>query len=285
MNRACQLTLGISLAILWLASDVATQQAAEMQSARVMPMRSSNGTAGPPVLTAVSLSPDGRTFATGGDDHVGADLESRRRNARARAALAFRLGARRLSYNPQGADHRLGRRRSSRSVLGRRDRAAETHASRPVASHLFPGFQPGWQSAGRRGLRRQGTPLRRPDRCRDSRAGRPVRRYSRHGFLARWKNVRRRRPRWPRPHLGIPDRRRRARHQGPPATRARLGFSLDGGQLASGGDDRFLRIWNPETGDELLSIPSRPGKIHALDISRPTNSSPGPATIRFVFGT
>ena len=58
------------LAIALAASNAAAQHVAELRTSRVMPMRGAKQQAGPPVLTAVSLSPDGRAFATGGDDHL-----------------------------------------------------------------------------------------------------------------------------------------------------------------------------------------------------------------------
>ena len=41
-------------------------------------------------------------------------------------------------------------------------------------------------------------------------------------------------------------------------------FSPDGSRLATGGDDRRLRIWNVNSGEEVISLPNRSGKIQAL---------------------
>ncbi len=44
-----------------------------------------------------------------------------------------------------------------------------------------------------------------------------------------------------------------------------LAFTTNGGTLASGSDDKTIRLWDTSTGTEILNIPS--GKIHALAFS------------------
>ena len=44
-----------------------------------------------------------------------------------------------------------------------------------------------------------------------------------------------------------------------------LAFTTNGRTLASGSDDKTIRLWDTSTGTEILNIPS--GKIHALAFS------------------
>lgn len=67
-------------------------------------------------------------------------------------------------------------------------------------------------------------------------------------------------------HLwNIPDRTMNLTLKGHTDTVNALAFTTNGGTLASGGDDKTIRLWETRTGTEILNIPS--GKIHALAFS------------------
>ena len=135
-----------------------------MQATRVMPMRAADGTAGPPVLTAVSLAPMVGRFATGGDDHVVRIWNLDRTERYVRELRSHSDWVRAVVYNPQGQviasagdDHHILYWDAATGQLLRTLPGA-------VAGRLLPGFQPRRQGSGRRGLRRQGAPLRRHER-------------------------------------------------------------------------------------------------------------------------
>jgi WD40 repeat protein len=43
-----------------------------------------------------------------------------------------------------------------------------------------------------------------------------------------------------------------------------LAISPDGSQLATAGDGQQIRIWDLQTGTEILTLPRRLGRVHAL---------------------
>ncbi len=260
---------GLSIALLTLGS--ATRSAAqlnpsaavpELQAARVieLPRPQRNGEA--PVITAVSLSADGLSLASGGDDHV-VRLWNARTGDLVRELKRHTDWVRQVVFAPQGPwiasggdDHLINLWNT------------ELDESRTLPGLPMPTYRVAWSPDHRQlaeagfedKIRLYSIETGQPERELEAPSG-DIRALSyshdgsllaaagRNGKIRIWKTVD-----FSVLHE-IDAHRQRVRA---------IAFSPDDTQLASGGDDRQLIVWDPQLGAERGRLPVIGGKIQTL---------------------
>lgn len=255
--------LAIVMLALLAVSPLSAQTVQTINQSRILQPLAAHSTAKPPVITAVSISPDGRQLAAAGDDHHvrvwSADrlklLHELRGHADWVRAVAYHPSGRILAT--AGNDRRL--------ILWRLDEGGALHvlADHPQAIHTLR-FSPdgkllaaaGFESMVRIYDVEQNDLARKiPCSCRDIRAiafsplGDSLASGGRDGQLRIW---------------SIADGSLQIETQAHLQRIRALAYAPDGKHIATAGDGPHLVISDALTGEETNRLLCRPGKTHAL---------------------